>query len=135
MVRSTLSRSALHAEQPPAVLINNAAALEMPARIHEADPAVYWRTWEVNVKGTFLPTRAALRTALARPQRPVNLTVLNTSSIGAAGTRLGASAYQPTKSAVNRFTEFLHFEYAPEGVRAFAFHPGAATAVFCDTRC
>jgi NAD(P)-dependent dehydrogenase (short-subunit alcohol dehydrogenase family) len=34
------------------------------------------------------------------------------------------SSYQSSKSAVNRFTEFIHFEYEDEGVRTFAFHPG-----------
>jgi NAD(P)-dependent dehydrogenase (short-subunit alcohol dehydrogenase family) len=36
----------------------------------------------------------------------------------------GRSSYQTTKSAVNRFTEFVHFEYEDEGIRAFAVHPG-----------
>jgi NAD(P)-dependent dehydrogenase (short-subunit alcohol dehydrogenase family) len=35
------------------------------------------------------------------------------------------SAYQPTKSAVNRFAEFINAEYADSGVRGFAYHPGA----------
>lgn len=32
------------------------------------------------------------------------------------------SSYQTSQSAINRFTEFLHYEY-PQ-VRAFAYHPG-----------
>jgi NAD(P)-dependent dehydrogenase (short-subunit alcohol dehydrogenase family) len=108
------------------VLINNAGYLERPARIHEADPAEWWKTWDVNVRGTFLPSRAALQAALARPERPVKLTVINTSSAASIATFPGASAYQNSKTAVNRFTEFLHFEYEAEGVRTFAFHPGAS---------
>jgi NAD(P)-dependent dehydrogenase (short-subunit alcohol dehydrogenase family) len=107
-----------------AVLVNNAGYSEPWKRIHEADPAQWWKAWDVNIRGTFLPTRAALQAALARPERPVQLTVINTSSIGSVKTRPGASAYQNTKTAVNRFTEFLHFEYEVEGVRTFALHPG-----------
>jgi NAD(P)-dependent dehydrogenase (short-subunit alcohol dehydrogenase family) len=110
------------------VLINNAGVLESRARIHEVDVAEYWRMWEVHVKGTFLPTRAALRTALGRPARPVDLTIINTSSTGAVMTMARMSAYQGAKSAINRFTEFVHFEYEAEGVRAFAYHPGAPGA-------
>jgi NAD(P)-dependent dehydrogenase (short-subunit alcohol dehydrogenase family) len=106
------------------VLINNAGYLEANRRIQEADADDWWKTYEVNMKGTFLPTREALRIALARPERPVNLAIINTSSMGSAGTRLGFSAYAPGKSAVNRFTEFIHFEYEEEGVRTFAYHPG-----------
>jgi NAD(P)-dependent dehydrogenase (short-subunit alcohol dehydrogenase family) len=108
------------------VVINNAGILEPTLRVHEADPAEWWNTWDVNVKGTFLVTRAALRAALARPARPVELTVLNTSSLGSVTTRLGASSYQSGKSAINRFTEFVHFEYEDEGVRAFCYNPGSS---------
>ncbi|POY73052.1 hypothetical protein BMF94_3890 [Rhodotorula taiwanensis] len=76
------------------------------------------------------------------------LTVINTSSTGSMGTRPGFSCYQPqvalqnrldwhargsdqvltvacttrSKSFINRFTEFIHFE-EPD-VRTFAMHPG-----------
>lgn len=36
----------------------------------------------------------------------------------------GASAYQTTKFAICRFTEFLNVEYAEKGLVAFAAHPG-----------
>ena len=38
--------------------------------------------------------------------------------------RAGFSAYQSSKTAVNRFAEFLNAEYGAKGVRAFAYHPG-----------
>jgi NAD(P)-dependent dehydrogenase (short-subunit alcohol dehydrogenase family) len=60
----------------------------------------------------------------------VNLTIINTSSIGSAMTNLAFSSYQAGKSAVNRFTEFIHFEYEAEGVRAFSIHPGVSS-YFC----
>jgi NAD(P)-dependent dehydrogenase (short-subunit alcohol dehydrogenase family) len=106
------------------VLINNAGTGERILRIHESDANDWWRAYEVNMRGTFLPTRAALQLALKKPERPVNLTIINTSSRGSTGTMPGFSGYAPGKSAINRFTEFIHFEYEQEGVRAFAYHPG-----------
>lgn len=38
--------------------------------------------------------------------------------------RTGFSAYQSSKTAINRFAEFLSAEYGSKGVRAFAYHPG-----------
>jgi NAD(P)-dependent dehydrogenase (short-subunit alcohol dehydrogenase family) len=106
------------------VLINNAGILEQTVRIHETEPNEWWRTYEVNVRGTFLPTRAVLQHVLGKPERPVDLTIINTSSIGSQGTSPGFSSYQSSKTAINRFTEFIHFEYEEEGIRTFAYHPG-----------
>ena len=34
------------------------------------------------------------------------------------------SAYQPSKTAINRFAEFVNASYGDKGVRAFVYHPG-----------
>jgi NAD(P)-dependent dehydrogenase (short-subunit alcohol dehydrogenase family) len=52
-----------------------------------------------------------------------------TSSIASFSMRAGGSAYYATKSAVNRFAEFVHAEYADTGVRAFSYHPGACAVL------
>jgi NAD(P)-dependent dehydrogenase (short-subunit alcohol dehydrogenase family) len=99
---------------------------------------------QVNVKGTYVPTREAIRRALALNGKPnlvcsyattyvqalttfivVEQTIINTSSLVSAMTVLGRSSYQSSKTAINRFTEFVHFEYEAEGIRTFAYHPGA----------
>ncbi|KAM0750298.1 putative oxidoreductase [Meredithblackwellia eburnea MCA 4105] len=104
------------------VLINNAGYLENWLKIGETTPDDWFKTWEVNVKGTFIPTRAFLR-QIEATKRTKPVTIINTSSAGSINTAPGASSYQATKSAVNRFTEYLHYEY-PETVRTFAYHPG-----------
>jgi NAD(P)-dependent dehydrogenase (short-subunit alcohol dehydrogenase family) len=113
------------------VLINNAGTGERLARIHESDADDWWRTYEVNMRGTFLPTRAALQLALKKPERPVNLTIINTSSLASSSTMPGFSGYATGKTAINRFTEFIHFEYEEEGVRTFAYHPGPFIVLSC----
>ncbi|TNY20197.1 putative oxidoreductase [Rhodotorula diobovata] len=115
-------------------LINNAGYLEPCVSIREGNPSDWARSIDINLKGTHLATRAFLRSAeksgrldpdrASRPEHAdkVGLTVINTSSVGSAGTRPGFSGYQPAKSMVNRFTEFLHFEEPL--VRTFSMHPG-----------
>ncbi|BGP31109.1 hypothetical protein JCM10296v2_002873 [Rhodotorula toruloides] len=108
------------------VLINNAGYLEPCVPIRDSNPVDWMRTQRINIDGTFLATRAFLRSAASKgwldsaPDK--KLCVINTSSIGSAGTHPGFSAYQPGKSQINRFTEFLHFE--EPSVRTFAMHPG-----------
>ncbi|GAA5917820.1 hypothetical protein JCM8208_000400 [Rhodotorula glutinis] len=124
-----------HAAGDIDVLVNNAGYLEPCTPIRSSDPQDWCRSIDINLKGTYLATRAFLRSAdeqgrldpdrASRPEHAdkVGLTVINTSSVGSAGTRPGFSGYQPAKSMINRFTEFLHFEEPL--VRAFAMHPGA----------
>lgn len=50
-------------------------------------------------------------------------TVLNISSFGSHVTFLGASAYQTTKFALARFTEFLAMDYYEQGLVAICLHP------------
>ncbi|KAL8287591.1 hypothetical protein RQP46_003449 [Phenoliferia psychrophenolica] len=89
------------------------------AIIGQSNIDAWFRTWE----GTYLPTRELLKQieALARTS-PV--TIINTSSSGSINTQPGLSAYQASKSALNRFTEFVHYEY-PDSVRVFAYRPGS----------
>ena len=42
------------------IIINNAGYLSDPLPISETDPADWWKSWEVNIKGTYLITRTFL---------------------------------------------------------------------------
>ncbi len=102
------------------VLINNAGYLENWVPVGESKPTEWWRSWEVNVKGTYLCSHYFLPLVLKSEMR----TVLNLSSAGGHNTNFGASAYQTGKSAICRFTEFLDREYADQGLTAVVLHPG-----------
>jgi hypothetical protein len=52
-------------------------------------------SFQINMKGTYLPTREFLRRNLGRP-----LTVINTSSAGSTWTNPGLSSYQPGKTLI-----------------------------------
>jgi NAD(P)-dependent dehydrogenase (short-subunit alcohol dehydrogenase family) len=103
------------------VLVNNAGRVEKWVPLAETDPKAWWGTWEVNLKGTYLMTRAMLPLLLKGGER----TIVNMNSIGAHLTRPGASAYQTGKLAMLRLTQFTCVEYAAQGILAFAIHPGA----------
>jgi len=102
------------------ILVNNAGYLENWTPIAESDPADWWRAWEVNIKGVYLVTRAFLPLLLQGSHK----TIINVSSAGAHMTTRGASAYQTSKFALLRFTEFLAVEYGGQGIVAIAVHPG-----------
>lgn len=103
------------------ILINNAGHLDALAPIQETDRRAWWRTWEVNVQGTYLVAQAFLELVLASRTKMI----VSITSKGGLYTRLGASAYGGSKAAVIRFTEFLDYEYAPQGLVAMALHPGS----------
>jgi NAD(P)-dependent dehydrogenase (short-subunit alcohol dehydrogenase family) len=108
---------------PLEVLVNNAGHMERCLNIHFSDPTEWWKTWEVNVKGTYLTTHNALKAKLVSPRKEP-LTIINVSSSAALMVKPGFSAYQCSKSAQTRFTEFIHAEYAHHNVRTFCFQPG-----------
>ncbi|EXJ63621.1 uncharacterized protein A1O5_11382 [Cladophialophora psammophila CBS 110553] len=102
------------------VVINNASRMEAWKPIHETDVRDWWSTWEVNVKGTFLVSRAALPLLLKGKEK----TMVVISSAGGLTTSAGGSAYQGTKTAQIRFNDFLMKEYGDQGLLAYAVHPG-----------
>ena len=106
------------------VVVNNAALMENWASILDVDPDEWWRVWEVNVRGVFEVTRALLPLLL----RGTGKTVVNVGSQGGHLLSPGASAYQTSKFALMRLSEFLCCEYAEQGLVAWTAHPaGVAT--------
>jgi len=105
------------------ILVNNAGASDPWNFVHETEPGGWWNTWTVNVFGPYLCTRAFLP-LLLDSEEGMKI-IVNVSSIGALWSIRGASAYQTTKLALLRFTEFIDLEYKAKGVLAIALHPGS----------
>lgn len=107
----------------PDVLVNNAGRMEDTMPFGDSSIDDWWATQETNIKGVYLATREFVR---AIPERATATRVIvNTSSIGALITSPALSAYQISKTAVNRLTDFTQVEYGEtKGVRCIAFHPG-----------
>jgi NADP-dependent 3-hydroxy acid dehydrogenase YdfG len=104
------------------ILINNAGNLEPVNRIHESNPKEWWKSYEINVKGTYLVTRSFIPELLKKSSGLKTIT--NLSSIGAHIIIPTMSSYNPGKLAVCRFTEYIQAEYAADGILAYSFHPG-----------
>jgi NAD(P)-dependent dehydrogenase (short-subunit alcohol dehydrogenase family) len=105
------------------ILINNAGHLEQPLSMIDVDPTAWWRTFEVNILGMFLVSRAFI--PLMLKEADSLKTVVNLSSMWGLTFFPGGSAYQISKFAILRFTEFCNAEYDDQGLLAFSFHPGS----------
>jgi len=111
------------------VLINNAGYLEQWKPIADSKPSEWWRTWEVNIKGTYLAAHYFLPMLLKSQTK----TIINISSGGAHVMFPGASGYQTSKFALCRLTEFMDKEYSQQGLIAIALHPGGVkTELACN---
>jgi NAD(P)-dependent dehydrogenase (short-subunit alcohol dehydrogenase family) len=104
------------------VLVNNAGNLEPVKKIHESDPKEWWKTYEINVKGTYLVVRSFIPELLKKSSGLKTIT--NLTSIGAHIVIPHMSSYNSGKLAVCRFTEYIQTEYMADGIIAFSYHPG-----------
>lgn len=106
------------------VLVNNAGYLEPVKFIADSDPEEWWRSFEVNLRGPYLMTKAFLP-FLTRNEG--DRQIVNISSVGAIMVIPGMSSYNTTKHALMRLTESINAEYAGQGVLTFAVHPGGVS--------
>ncbi|KAK1472918.1 3-oxoacyl-(acyl-carrier-protein) reductase [Colletotrichum tamarilloi] len=108
------------------VLVNNAAHMEPYEKFLDADPDVYWRTWQVNLGGLFNMARAFLPMMLSTRASGDGLCIMiNVSSSGALSARPASTGYRSSKLAVTRWTESVQLDYADQGLLAFSLNPGA----------
>lgn len=102
------------------VLVNNAGVFFF-ATVEEMTEEQWDTTFDVNVKGMFLCSKAVTREMMARKIRGKVVNV--SSSAGLAG-HIGYSAYCSSKRAVLAFTESLAKELGPHGINVNAICPG-----------
>ena len=105
---------------PLDLMVNNAGHGGDPGPVWEADPRAWWHTFEVNVRGAFLGTRAALARMVPRRRGRV----VNVSSRAGNAAIPVATAYSTSQAALTRFTEIAAAEARPYGVSVFAIEPG-----------
>ena len=106
------------------VLVNNAGMLERQTRLEDMDKARLERVFAVNVFGSFLCAREAVKRMSTR-NGGTGGAIVNVSSIAA---KLGAPNeyidYAAAKGAIDSMTLGLAKEVAAEGVRVNAVRPG-----------
>jgi NAD(P)-dependent dehydrogenase (short-subunit alcohol dehydrogenase family) len=102
------------------VLVNNAGVGGPMDYSWDVDPDAWWQTFEVNVRGAFLCSRAVLPGMIRRGRGRI----INLASHAGVFRWPTASAYSVSKAALIKFTENLAFELKRENIYIFAFHPG-----------
>ena len=105
-------------------LVNNAGIVEQQTRVENMGEGRLNRVFAVNVTGSFLCAREAIR-RMSTKHRGRGGAIVNVSSVAA---RLGSPDeyvdYAAAKAAIDTFTVGLAKEVASEGIRVNAIRPG-----------
>jgi NAD(P)-dependent dehydrogenase (short-subunit alcohol dehydrogenase family) len=109
---------------PVTALVNNAGVVAPAARVDEMDADRIMRLLRINVLGSFLPAREAIRRMSTRHGGAGGVIV----NISSAAARLGSPGeyvdYAASKGAIDTMTIGLAREVAAEGIRVVGIRPG-----------
>lgn len=109
---------------PLSALVNNAGVVDVAARVDEMSVERLRRMFDINVLGSFLCAREAVKRMSTR-HGGTGGAIVNVSSVAA---RLGGPGqyvdYAASKGAIDTFTVGLAKELALEGIRVNAVRPG-----------
>jgi cyclopentanol dehydrogenase len=101
------------------ILVNNAGVSHRTG-VEETSSEAWDKVMDVNVKGVFLGTKAAI----PEMRKAGGGSIINISSIyGLVGSGTSA-AYHASKGAVRIFNKSTSIQYASENIRANSVHPG-----------
>ncbi len=105
-------------------LVNNAGVVDVTARVEDMSVARWRRMFDINVIGSLICAREAVR-RMSTKHGGTGGSIVNVSS---AAARLGAPGqyvdYAAAKGAIDAFTIGLAKEVAAEGIRVNAVRPG-----------
>lgn len=99
------------------VLVNN-AGIFVPEPTEKVSEESWEKTIQVNLKGIFLCSQAALK------HMKKGASIINISSIAGIGGYSQAAAYCSSKGGIRLLTKSLASEYGPKGIRVNSIHPG-----------
>ena len=106
------------------MLVNNAGIVDAAARLDEMSLARLERMFAINITGSFLCAREAVK-RMSTKHGGAGGSIVNLSSVAA---RIGAPGmyvdYAAAKGAIDTFTLGLSKEVGPEGIRVNAIRPG-----------
>ncbi len=114
---------------PLDILVNN-AGVGASGTVLTTDEATWDRLMAVNVKGTYLMSRAALAVMVPR-NRGV---IVNAGSIAGIRAVADRAAYVTTKFAVVGLTKAMALDHVKDGIRVNAVCPGTTLTPWIDER-
>jgi len=112
---------------PPRIVVNN-AGIVVRGLVHELRVADWDAVMAVNLRATFLVSRAFLASMLERGHGRI----VNVASVSAVTGTRGQSAYNASKWAVLGFTKSLAEELRGTGLQAMAVLPGAVDTAMLE---
>ena len=101
------------------ILVNNAGIL-IRAGVEDTTEEDWDRIMDINAKGVFLGTKAAIPAMRAAGGG----SIINISSVAGLQGSPQSAAYSSTKGAVRLLTKSTAVQYAAEGIRCNSVHPG-----------
>ena len=111
------------------ILVNN-AGLGAAGLVEDTTAADWDRVMEVNAKGVFLGTKAALPAL----RQAGGGSIINISSqLGIVGSDHSSPHYQASKGAVRLFTKNTAMQYAKDKIRVNSVHPGPIVTPMTET--
>ena len=113
------------------ILVNN-AGVSAHGMIEFTTEADWDRVMDVNSKGPFLGTKAAI----PEMRKSGGGSIINISSqLGLVGTEMSSPQYQSSKGAIRLLTKTTALQYAPDDIRCNSVHPGPVnTDMTADSR-
>ncbi|MCG8563460.1 MAG: SDR family oxidoreductase [Desulfobacterales bacterium] len=108
------------------ILVNNAAANPHFGEMLTADAGIWDKVLDVNLKGPFFMTQAAV------PLMKERGAIVNVSSVNAVKPGLFQGVYSASKAALINMTQTLARELAPRGIRVNALLPGLTDTQFAS---
>ena len=125
-IAATVSRfGALH------ILVNNAGIGGVGGLIEDTPVEDWDRVMDINGKGVFLGTKAAI----PEMQAAGGGSIINISSqLGIVATDNTSPMYHASKGAVRILTKSTAIQFAPDGIRANSVHPGPVNTAMTERR-
>jgi len=110
------------------ILVNN-AGVYIPGNVKDFSEEKWDKTLDINAKGPFLCSQAALK------HMRKGASIINISSVAGIEGSAGGAAYCASKGAIRLFTKALAAELGSLGIRVNSIHPGLIdTAMTKDIR-